>query len=115
VTPAIANAARVKTYGSLIREYEFHPEAKCADSEGNICDKQTVGLLQRRHIHIDYIKGIGKETNNLDDVEAGMIHEEESVYTEYSDPRCDEWEAKVRPALERLVYCKQKQVYLGGC
>jgi len=46
------NAARVKTYGDLI------------------CDKQTVGLLQRRHIHIDYIKGIGKETNNLDDVES---------------------------------------------
>ena len=67
--------------GGLVRG-EFHPEAKCADSEGNICDKQIVDLLQRRHIRIDYIKGIGKETNNVDEVEAGMAHEEESGYTE---------------------------------
>jgi hypothetical protein len=96
------NTARVKTYGDVIREYEFHPESKYADTEGNICDKQAVGLLQRRHICIDYIKGIGKETNNLDDVEAGMIHEEESVYTEYPDPRRDKWETKVRPALAKV-------------
>jgi hypothetical protein len=27
--------ARVKTYGEVLEEYEFHPEPKCADSEGN--------------------------------------------------------------------------------
>lgn len=62
-----------------------------------MCDKQTIGLLQRRHIRIDYIKGVGNQTNNLDEVEAGMAHEEDSVYTEYPDPRRDEWETKVRP------------------
>ena len=37
--------ARVKSYGDVLREYEYHPEAKCADSNGAPCGKQTVGLL----------------------------------------------------------------------
>ena len=73
------------------------PESKCADSEGNVCDKETIGLLQRRHIQIGYVKGIGKETNNLDDVEAGVLHSEDKVYTDYTDPRHDEWETIIRP------------------
>lgn len=60
--------ARVKTYGDVVTEYEFHPEAKCADALGNPCDRQTTGLLQRRHIEIDQIKCIGKESNSLEDV-----------------------------------------------
>jgi len=42
-------------------------------------------LLQRRHIQIQAIKAIGKESNTLEEVEAGMIHSPESVYTEYPD------------------------------
>ena len=37
--------ARVKTYGELIAEYQFHPEAKCADADWRPATKQTVGLL----------------------------------------------------------------------
>jgi hypothetical protein len=55
--------ARVKTYGEILREYEFHPEAKCADAAGNTCERQTVGLLQQRHVHIEGIRYIGKESN----------------------------------------------------
>jgi hypothetical protein len=94
--------ARVKTYGEVLREYEFHPESKCADACGNPCEKQTVGLLQRRHVHIDLIKYIGKESNSLEDVEAGLIHSEHGVYTEYPDPRRNEWQTKILPALKRL-------------
>jgi hypothetical protein len=83
-------AARVKTYGEVIREYEFHPESKCAGADGSACDKQTIGLLQRRHIYIDLIKYIGKESNRLEDVDAGQVHSPQSVYTEYPDPRRDE-------------------------
>jgi hypothetical protein len=95
-------AARVKTYGDVLREYEFHPESKCADADGNTCEKQTVGLLQRRHIRIDQIKFIGKESNQLEAVDAGLIHSEQSVYTEYIDPRRDEWQTKILPALKAL-------------
>ncbi len=94
--------ARVKTYGEILREYEFHPESKCADADGNHCGKQTVGLLQRRHIGIEQIKCIGKESNSLEDVESGLIHSEQNVYTEYPDPRRDEWETKIRPALKKV-------------
>jgi len=95
------NTARVKTYGDILTEYEFHPESKCADAEGDVCRKQTVGLLQRRHIRVGQIKYIGKESNSLEEVESGLIHAEQNVYTEYPDPRRDEWQTKIWPALKR--------------
>ena len=94
--------ARVKTHGDIANEYEFHPEAKYADCDGRPCGKQTVGLLQRRHVSIDQVKYIGKESNSLEDVEQGLIHSAQNVYTEYPDPRRDEWETKLRPALKRI-------------
>lgn len=94
--------ARVKTYGDVLREYEFHPESKCADIKGEPCDKQTVGLLQRRHIRIDQIKYIGKESNSLEEVEAGLIQSADNVYTEYVDPRRDEWQTKILPILQNM-------------
>ncbi len=87
---------------SVLVEYEFHPEAKCADVEGNACEKQTVGLLQRRHIEVGQIKYIGKESNNLEDVEAGLIHSAQNVYTEYVDPNRDDWRTVIVPALKKI-------------
>lgn len=93
--------ARVKTYGDVITEYEFHPEAKCADALGNACDRQTIGLLQRRHIKIDLIKCIGKESNSIENVDAGLEHSERNVYTDYVDPKRDEWATKILPSLKK--------------
>jgi hypothetical protein len=95
-------AARVKTYGDVVREYEFHPESKCAGENGAACDKRTIGLLGRRHVHIDLIKYIGKESNNLEAIEAGLIHSEHGVYTEYPDARRDEWHTKILPELKKM-------------
>ncbi len=94
--------ARVKTYGDILRGYEFHPASKCADAEGRASGKQTLGLLQRRHIRIDLVRYIGKESNLLEDVESGMLHSEEHAYTEYPDPRRDEWRTKIVPALKKI-------------
>jgi hypothetical protein len=94
--------ARVKTSGDVVTEYEFHPESKCADASGSVCQRQTVGLLQRRHVKIDQIKCIGKESNSLEDVDAGMEHSGKAVYTEYADPKRDEWTTKIQPALKRV-------------
>jgi hypothetical protein len=85
------------------RNVEFQPESKCADANGKPSGKQTVGLLQRRHIQIDQIKCIGKESNSLEDVESGLIHSAQNVYTEYPDPRRDEWETTIRPALKKVA------------
>jgi hypothetical protein len=102
------NTARVKTYGDVLSEYENHPESKCADSEGKICAKRTIGLLLRRHVSIDLIKYIGKESNRLEDVEFGLIHSDQNVYTEYVDPKRDEWETKVRPLLGTIPLSVQQ-------
>lgn len=59
--PAESKIARIKTYDEVIHEHD--PEAKYADTKGDICYKQTIGLLQRRHIRIDRLHHIGKESN----------------------------------------------------
>jgi hypothetical protein len=48
------------------------------------------------------IKYIGKDSNVLEDVEAGLVHSEQSAYTEYPDAKRDEWERRVVPALKRI-------------
>jgi len=96
------HTARVKTYGEVLREYELHPESKCADAVGKPCAKPTVGLLQRRHVRIDQIKYVGKESNSLEEVETGLIHSADNVYTEYVDRRRDEFQAKTLPALRKI-------------
>lgn len=100
------HTARVKTYGDILIEYEFHPETKNADAEGNPSGKQSIGLLQRRHVQIERIKYIGKESNSIEDVDSGLVHSEASVYTQYPDSRSDEWETKIRPALKRVSLSK---------
>lgn len=96
------HTARVKTYGDVLREYEYHPESKCADAHGEVCGKQTMGLMHRRHVRIAQIKYIGKESNSLEEVEAGLEHSQQNVYTEYPDPRRNEWQTKIQPALENI-------------
>jgi hypothetical protein len=57
--------------------------------------------LRRRHIKIDLIKCIGKESNSLESVDEGMVHSEQNVYTDYADPRRTEWIVKIQPALKK--------------
>jgi hypothetical protein len=64
--------------------------------------KQTIGLLNRRHIEVGQIHNIGRESNNLEEVESGIVHSPQTVYTEYPDPRCEEWETKILPKLRKL-------------
>jgi hypothetical protein len=97
-----AKLACVKTFGEVLLEYEFHPESKCADAFDFPCQKGTIGLLRRRHVSIELIKFIGKESNNLEDVEAGLVHSEQEVYTEYCDPKRDEWTVLSLPLLRSI-------------
>jgi hypothetical protein len=94
--------ARVKTYGDVFEEYAHHPESKCADEHGNVCDRQITGLLYRRRVRIGEIIPIGKESNKLEEVDAGLIHSAESVYTTYPDHRRDHWEKIIRPKLKAI-------------
>ncbi len=95
-------AARIKTYGDVLREYAFHPGPKSADAKGKPSGRQTIGLLQRRDIRVSQIIYIGKESNKLEEMESGVIHSAQSVYTEYPDPRREEWKTKILPALQNF-------------
>lgn len=92
----------MKTYGDVLVEYEFPPEAKGADADGNPSGKQTVGLLQRRHVRVERIVYIGNESNSLEDVESGLIHSAENVYTEYPDSKRDEWQTVIVPTHRKI-------------
>ena len=96
------HAARVKTYGEVIEQYENHAESKCADQNGEASGQTTIGLLRRRHIQIDGIEYIGKESNLLEEVDAGSVRDPNSVYTRYPDIRRDEWVTKIVPALKQV-------------
>jgi len=93
---------RIETYGEVLREYEFHSGAKSADAKGKPSGKQTIGLLRRRHIRIESVIYIGKESNRLEEIEAGVIHSADSVYTEYPDPRREEWQTRILPVLKKI-------------
>ncbi|MGB6973821.1 MAG: hypothetical protein WBD67_03965 [Terracidiphilus sp.] len=94
--------ARVQTYGDVLLEYAHHSESKCADEHGRPCDRQTIGLLFRRHVQIGEIVPIGKESNKLEEVDAGLIHSAESVYVTYPDPTRDSWTRDVVPKLQAI-------------
>lgn len=93
--------AKVKSHGEVLDEYELHPEAKCADASGATCGPTSDGLLGRRHVIINSVTFIGKESNKLEDVDAGAAADDRDVYTEYPDRRRDEWTTKTLPILRQ--------------
>jgi hypothetical protein len=103
--------ARVKSYGDVLEEYEFHEEAKCADASGAPCSKQSIGLLSRRHVMIGALHFIGKESNKLEEVEEGGVPDASDVYTEYPDPRREreEW-ANVLSTLAAMSKRQRKEL-----
>jgi hypothetical protein len=85
-----------------LREYEFHLGAKSADAKGKPSSKQTFGLLRRRHVRVERITCIGKESNRLEEIEGIVIHSPESGYTKYPDPSRDEWQTRILPVLKKI-------------
>jgi len=71
--------ARVASYRDVLTAYEHHPEPKSAAADGAPSSQQTVGLLARRHVHVIGVVYIGKESNSLEAVEAGLVHDAAQV------------------------------------
>ena len=78
------------------------PVRRARMPKGKPSGKQTVGLLRRRHVRVERIIYIGKESNRLEEIRVGVIHSPESVYTEYPDPRRDEWQTRILPVLKKI-------------
>jgi hypothetical protein len=86
----------VKAYREVLDQYRNHTEAKSLAPDGGLCRGATMGLLRRRPVTAQWVTYVGKESNKLEEVEAGLVHDPEEVYTEYVDDRHD-------PAWETIV------------
>jgi hypothetical protein len=110
----VSDVAQVKTYGDVLAEYRRHPETKSLAPDGTPCTRSTAGLLRRRPVAALYVTHVGKESNRLEEVEAGLVHDPEEVYTEYPDPAHDAWSTLVVPMLKRMSLRRiQEQTGMG--
>ena len=80
----------------------MHPEAKSVGPDGLPCGRQTVGILRRRPVTTLYVTHVGKESNRLEEVEAGVVHDPEEIYTEYADPSHGPWMTLILPVLKHI-------------
>jgi hypothetical protein len=99
--PASGHTVRLKSMGDVVAEYRGHPEAKSLGPDGRPCGRETTGLLRRRPVRAASFVYIGKEANELDDVEEGLVHDLGEVMTEYGHLE-DEWEHLILPALRQI-------------
>lgn len=86
------------TYSDLIEQYRYQPETKFLGPDGEVCGTKTRGVLNRRQIEIIDVVHIGKETNELEMVQAGLVEGEEAVLLKYER---DLWEY-VQPILSEM-------------
>jgi hypothetical protein len=81
-------AIPVKTYQDVLRQYVTHPEAKAAGPDGEPCGPYTSGELTRLRVHVTGVVHIGKESHDLDDVQAGLTPAV-STYVHYRDTQAE--------------------------
>jgi hypothetical protein len=99
--PVSGDIVRLKSLGDVIAEYRSHPEAKSVGLDGRPCGRETIGLLRRRPVRAANFVYIGKEANELDDVEEGLVHDLGEVVTEYGTLD-DPWLTNVLPVLRAM-------------
>ena len=95
--------ARVKTYGDVVAEYRCHREHKSLAPDGQPCSQATVGVLQRRPVEVLQVVYVGKESNRLEEVQHGLIEDEDEVMNEYPDPSNDPFSRFVVPVLRTMA------------
>jgi hypothetical protein len=89
----------VKSYCDVLEKYATHPEPKSAGPDGKPCGRSTRGPLTRRHAHARSIYYVGKESNFLEEVESGLLHDLDEVQEKYFDPNEDVWTEVIVPIL----------------
>jgi hypothetical protein len=92
----------VKSYRDVLAAYRCHPEWKSLGPDGCPCSRRTRGLLSPRLVAVLSIAHIGKETNLLDEIQAGLIGAEREVLAEYTDLAYEAWLRLVLPVLREL-------------
>jgi hypothetical protein len=101
-TPETSAAVAVlSTFRDVVEAYRYHEEAKSSGPDGTPGGKRAGGLLGRLSIVAPgEPRYVGKESNRLEEVEAGIVGDEEDVQTTYHD-RAHEINV-LRTVLQRL-------------
>ena len=102
--------ARVKSYREVLETYPAHPELKSAAPDGAPCARDTVGILARRPVHALWVEYIGKESNRLEDVEHGLVHDLDEVLETYIDLHADPWLTVIVPILKTMPLAELKRL-----
>ena len=88
-TARFTNHEAGKSYGDVLREYEYHPEAKCADATGAPCRKQTVGLLGRREsdVYAVFVDPRRRQVGDDDSARAAAHYRVGAIALARAEPR----------------------------
>jgi hypothetical protein len=98
--------ARVQTFGDVLDSYCRHPEGGTLGAGSEPCGDATRGLLRREPRTVGDIVYTGKESNRLEDVQAGLIGDIGEVSNVYRDPRHDAWWESVLRVLRDMSRAK---------
>lgn len=93
---------RPRTYRDILSDYLANPEAKSLAPDGALCAADTVGLLARRPVRLATLSHIGKESNRLEDVQAGLVEGLDEVVNQYDDFYARVFAPLVLPVLQEL-------------
>jgi len=94
--------ACLRTYRDVLEIYRVHPEPKSAGPDGSPCGRETIGLLQRRHLQVVAVELIGKESNRMEEVQNGLVHDWDEVVESYGLLGSSWWEREILPRLKEL-------------
>jgi hypothetical protein len=61
-----------------------------------------VTLLCRQPVAALSLAHVGKESHRLKEIESGLVHDPDEVYTECDDPAHGQWRALAVPALKQM-------------
>jgi hypothetical protein len=91
IDPSEPCTATLTTYGQIAARYVTHREAKALGPDGQVCQRDTVGLLARRHVVAGCVMHVGKEANRITDRQTGLLNldDVEQRQVTYSEPRSD--------------------------
>ncbi len=101
--PRPLDLVEVTTYRQLLRQYHCHAEAKYTNAEGP--GSSGIGWLERRAVRPSRVTTIGKETNKLDDVQAGLYATADGILTQYGSR-----DVELEQALAALAHMSGREV-----
>ncbi len=98
---------RVQTYRDVARRHLTHPESKAAGPDGQPCGPATIGELQRLHVHITEATHVGKESQDLEEVQA-MLTSPASAVATYADEEV-EWKhtGAILKKISLAILCRE--------